>query len=49
MTFGEHNPTKEDLMDRIDKITTYLQFYPPDIRLKATHFYGETPDPTSTL
>lgn len=36
-------------MDRIDKITTYLQSYPPDVRLEATHFYGETPDPTSTL
>lgn len=49
MTFGEHSPTKENLMDRIDKITTYLQSYPPDVRLEATHFYGETPDPTSTL
>ncbi|KAG1821030.1 uncharacterized protein BJ212DRAFT_1478130 [Suillus subaureus] len=46
MTFGEHNPTEEDLVDRLDEIVTYLQSYPPDVRLKAMHgSYGETPNP----
>ncbi|KAG1903819.1 uncharacterized protein F5891DRAFT_1015239 [Suillus fuscotomentosus] len=47
MTFGEHSPAAEDLLDRMNQITTYLRSYPPDVRVHTMDSYAETQDPTT--
>ncbi|KAG2107198.1 uncharacterized protein F5147DRAFT_774419 [Suillus discolor] len=42
MTFGEYNPATEDLANRMNQITTYLQSYPPDVRNSKPHHHPST-------